>query len=753
MVKEIDVIPDFSKGEIAFQPIPKYTYQKNLKEELRSGFPKDLIIKLLEVMLTIRRFEELIVEMKNGKYSPRKDFKFIGATHLSIGQEAVAVGIMGVLKRTDYITSTHRGHGHSIAKGMFGIYSMNKEELLQFISEPVDSKDDIMEKAVDAHIYRTFAELFGKEDGYCRGRGGGMHIADFYMGHLGANAIVGGSMAIGAGAGVGLMKLNSGRVAICIAGDGAYGNGISHEALNMASMSQFKKGCPVIFAIENNQYGMTGQVTGEVTGIDHLCRRGSAYKLNNMHAELVNGMNVMAVYDSIKRAVEVARSGDGPVLIEYSTYRYLGHSLSDPATSYRSKTEEEAWKSQDCINKLRREVLENNLLSEDGLKALEEKVNERIVKAAEKASYSKDPEPKDIYDGLYTDTFSKEVPKEFSTNTFINKPRRYTRDSEGKILYRHAVAEALAEEMIRDKRVILFGEDVADYGGAFQATIGLLSAFGRERVFNTAISEAAIVGSAAGMAMVGMRPVAEIMYIDFIPLAMDQLGNQVAKTRYMFGGKAKLPLVIRTTIGGGKGYAGQHSQSLEAVVAHFPGLKIAAPSTPYDVKGLLKTAIRDDNPVFFIEHQLLYTDKGYVPEEEYLIPFGEAKIRREGKDITLISYSNLVKNTLKAGEELSAKYGIEGEVIDLRTLIPLDVDVIINSVKKTGHVAIILQAPETGCFGEHIAFKIQENAFSYLKCPVKIIAARDVPPPMAASLEYDNIPSVERIVDSVRKMF
>ncbi len=753
MVKEIDVIPDFSKGEIAFQPIPKYTYQKNLREELRSGFPRDLIFKLLEVMLTIRRFEELIVEMKNGKYSPRKDFKFIGATHLSIGQEAVAVGIMGVLKRTDYITSTHRGHGHSIAKGMFGIYSMNKEELLQFISEPVDSKDDIMEKAIDAHIYRTFAELFGKEDGYCRGRGGGMHIADFYMGHLGANAIVGGSMAIGAGAGVGLMKLNSGRVAICIAGDGAYGNGISHEALNMASMSQFKKGCPVIFAIENNQYGMTGQVTGEVTGIDHLCRRGSAYKLNNMNAELVNGMNVMAVYDSIKRAVEVARSGDGPVLIEYSTYRYLGHSLSDPATSYRSKTEEEAWKSQDCINKLKRDVLENNLLSEDGLKALEEKVNERIVKAAEKASYSKDPEPKDIYEGLYTDTFSKEVPKEFSTNTFINKPRRYTRDSEGKILYRHAVAEALAEEMIRDKRVILFGEDVADYGGAFQATIGLLSAFGRERVFNTAISEAAIVGSAAGMAMVGMRPVAEIMYIDFIPLAMDQLGNQVAKTRYMFGGKAKLPLVIRTTIGGGKGYAGQHSQSLEAVVAHFPGLKIAAPSTPYDVKGLLKTAIRDDNPVFFIEHQLLYTDKGYVPEEEYLIPFGEAKIRREGKDITLISYSNLVKNTLKAGEELSAKYGIEGEVIDLRTLIPLDVDAIINSVKKTGHVAIILQAPETGCFGEHIAFKIQENAFSYLKCPVKIIAARDVPPPMAAPLEYDNIPSVERIVDSVRKMF
>jgi len=475
--------------------------------------------------------------------------------------------------------------------------------------------------------------------------------------------------------------------------------------------------------------------------------------MNNMHAELVNGMNVLAVFDSMNRAVKLTKNGDGPVLIEYSTYRYLGHSLSDPATTYRSKLEEEAWKSNDCIDTLKREIIENNVLSEDEVEMMYKKVNERIIRAAEKASRAKDPEPKDIYNGLYGDTFSKEVPPEFCVNTYVKKPRRYTRDSEGRIMYRHAVAEALSEEMMRDRRVILYGEDVADYGGAFQATVGLMSAFGRERVFNTAISEAAIVGSAAGMAMVGLRPVAEIMYIDFILLAMDQLGNQVAKTRYMFGGKAKLPLVIRTTIGGGKGYAGQHSQSLEAVVTHFPGLKIAVPSTSYDVKGLLKTAIRDDNPVFFIEHQLLYTDKGYVPEKEYLIPFGEAVVRREGKDITLISYSNLIKNTLKSAEELSVRYGIEVDVIDPRTLIPLDVDVIINSVKKTGRAAVILQAPETGCFGEHIAFKIQEKVFSHLKSPIKIIAARDVPPPMSAPLEQDNIPSVERIVDSVRKMF
>jgi len=308
------------------------------------------------------------------------------------------------------------------------------------------------------------------------------------------------------------------------------------------------------------------------------------------------------------------------------------------------------------------------------------------------------------------------------------------------------------EEMERDDRVILYGEDVAEYGGAFQATVGLYDIFGRNRVFNTPISESAIMGTALGAAMTGLRPVAEIMYIDFILMTGDQLGNQVAKTKYMFGGKAKVPLVIRTTIGGGKGYAGQHSQSLEAFPTQFPGLKVAIPYTAYDVKGLLKTAIRDDNPVFFIEHQHLYVEKGEVPEEEYTIPFGKGIIRKEGKDITLVSYSHQLKSCIEAADILEKEDGVGVEIVDPRTLVPLDVDMIAGSVNKTGRAVVVIQAPGRGSFGEHIINKIQENAFGSLKGPVKLISAYEVPPPMSAPLEKENPPDAAKIVKTIREM-
>jgi pyruvate/2-oxoglutarate/acetoin dehydrogenase E1 component len=330
--------------------------------------------------------------------------------------------------------------------------------------------------------------------------------------------------------------------------------------------------------------------------------------------------------------------------------------------------------------------------------------------------------------------------------------KKFRRDSKGRILYRHAVIEALMEEMARDKRVVLYGEEVAEYGGAFQATVGLYDIFGRKRVFNAPISESAIVGTALGAAMTGLRPVAEIMYIDFILMTGDQLGNQVAKTKYMFGGKAKVPLVIRTTIGGGKGYAGQHSQSLEAFPTQFPGLKVAIPFSAYDVKGLLKTAIRDDNPVFFIEHQHLYIEKDVVPEEEYTIPFGKGIIRREGKDITLVSYSHQLKACIEAAEILEREDGIHVEIIDPRTLVPLDVDLIVNSVKKTRRAVVVVQAPGRGSFGEHIINKVQENAFQSLKGPIKLISAYEVPPPMSASLEKENLPSADKISKMIRQI-
>lgn len=758
-MKEHDVLPDFEQGLIEFKPIPKFSYRSNLMTELEAGtLSKNDAIRMFRVMLMNRLFEELIIEMKQGKFTPYEGFQFIGATHLSIGQEAVAIGVMSALKWTDYITSTHRGHGHSIAKGAYRIYAMTRSEQIEFINDGQDyskmSDDALLERAMECHFYKTMCELLGKEDGYCRGRGGGMHIADFNARHLGANAIVGGSYAIGAGAGLAQYLLGTDHVVATIVGDGAANNGIAHEAMNFTVQGQFDQGLPVIFVVENNQYGMTGQQAPEVTGIDYLAQRGAGYDKKNMNAEVVNGMDVLAVHDAIQRAAEKCRNGDGPALIECMTYRYMGHSLSDKRTTYRTPAEEKAWKQRDAIENISAQLLESGVLSGTQIKEIQQEIRQKIRDTTKKAAFSADPKAEEIYEGLWTQTTSDKIDDKWKTTELERPVRKIKRIQGGKILVRHAVWEALAEEMLRDKRVVVYGEDVADYGGAFGASLGLISTFGRKRVFNAPISEAGIVGTACGAAMAGLRPVAEIMYIDFIPLALDQLGNQVAKARYMFGGKAKIPMVLRTTIGGGKGYAGQHSQSLEAIIAHFPGLKVAAPFTAYDAKGLLKTAIRDDNPVVFIEHQMLYADLGVVPEpgDEYLLPFGQAKILREGKDITLISYSNLLKNTLQAAEMLEQNESISAEVIDLRTLVPLDTKTIYASVQKTGHCAVISQAPLTCSFAEHTAFKIQREVFAALKKPVEIISACAVPPPMAAPLENENIPSTDRISKTVIKL-
>ncbi|UCB47467.1 MAG: alpha-ketoacid dehydrogenase subunit beta [Spirochaetota bacterium] len=305
--------------------------------------------------------------------------------------------------------------------------------------------------------------------------------------------------------------------------------------------------------------------------------------------------------------------------------------------------------------------------------------------------------------------------------------------------------------MIRDRRVVLWGEDVGEHGGSFSATLGLYDTFGKDRVFNTAISESAIVGTGVGAATVGLRPVVEIMFIDFILQAMDQVGNQAAKARFMFGGQYSIPLTIRTTVGGGKGYAGQHSQSLESVVTQFPGLKVVAPSNAYDLKGLLKTAIRDDNPVVFIEHQWVYLEKAVVPEEEYLIPFGEARIARKGKDITVVAYSHMVSRSLSAAETLKKEDGIEVEVVDVRTLVPLDIKTIAGSVNRTGKALIVTQSPCTGSFAAFISHEITRNCFNNMKTPVRIVSSYDVPPPMSYSLEKENMPSVDRIAQGIKE--
>ncbi len=756
LVRKLDINPDFTPQTLSFGQVPAYSYRGGLKDELSKGrIAEGKAVSFLRNMFRIREFETAIADMRSGDFKPREDFEFVGATHLSVGQEAVAVGSMAAVKPEDYITSTHRGHGHCIAKGMYAIEDMGRKRVFEFLGEGESdiSDDDLKRRAERVHIYRTMAEFLGKEDGYCRGRGGGMHIADFeFSRNLGANAIVGGSLGIATGAAIAQMSLKTGSIVLCMAGDGAINNGICHESFNMACMSSFPEGIPVIYLIENNQYGMTGQQKGEVTGIDYLARRGVAYSMDGMHAEVVNGMDVLAVFDAVDRARRLMRDEkNGPVLLEVMTYRYLGHSLSDNSL-YRSKSEIEAWRKEDPIERLKGQIVECGIMSPGEIIRLAEEVRSEIRSITLEAANSHDPDPKDMYEGLYSDTTSEEIPPELPPSKPVRNPKKPVRDSRGNMLYRKAVFEAMQEEMLRDSRVVFFGEDVAEHGGAFKATYGLYEVFGPDRVWNTAISEAAIAGVAAGAAMTGLRPVAEIMYIDFTLLAMDQIGNQVAKARYMFGGKARIPLVIRTQIGGGKGYAGQHSQSLESILAHIPGLKIAVPSTPYDVKGLLKTSIRDDNPVIFIESQLLYGEMGPVPLEEYTIPFGTAKIRREGKDLTIVSYSRMVNIALEAAELVQERRGIEAEIIDPRTLYPFDYETVARSVSRTGHLLVLSQACETGSFTKEIAYQIQNVFLRDQGIKVLCMGTPDVPPPMAKSLESAYLPNAESVSKAMEKL-
>ena len=318
------------------------------------------------------------------------------------------------------------------------------------------------------------------------------------------------------------------------------------------------------------------------------------------------------------------------------------------------------------------------------------------------------------------------------------------------ITYRQALKEALAEEMRRDPNIFLIGEDIGIYGGAYAVTKELLEEFGEERVIDTPISERAIVGTAIGAAACGARPVAEIMYVDFLTFAMDQIVNQAAKMRYMFGGKVSVPMVIRTQGGAGKQGAAQHSQSLERWFIGIPGLKVVMPGTPYDAKGLLKSSIRDNNPVLFIEHKLLYNTKGMVPEEEYVVPIGKADVKREGKDITIVTYSRMLLLTLEAAGLLSQE-GIEAAVIDLRTLAPLDMQTVVDSVKKTGRVVVVEEGHRTGGVAGEIWARITEEAFDYLDAPLIRVAAEDTPLPCSPVLEAAALPSVPKIVNAVKK--
>jgi pyruvate dehydrogenase E1 component alpha subunit len=656
------------------------------------------LVEHLEKMLKIRFFEEKVSDLLS-----RDIVK--GASHLYVGQEAVAVGAVAAIRGDDYITSTHRGHGHCIAKG-------GDPKLM-------------------------LAELCGKVTGYCKGKGGSMHIADVNAGNLGATGIVGSNIPVATGAGLSIRLKKTDQVVLCFFGDGATNTSAFHESVNLAAIWNL----PVVFVCENNLYGMSVAVSRAFPFTD-LAERAKGY---NIPGVIADGMDVLDVKRKVQEAVQRARKGEGPTFVECKTYRFYGHSKGDPR-AYRTREEEQLWKSRDPIMNFEKKLVEQGILTQKQVEELEETITNEVNDAEQFALNSLYPPVESLFEGLYTDIY---VDPKTSIKTLAEAQKKGVKTK--KIRYVQALNEALREEMLRDERVFLMGEDIAIYGGAYQVTRGLYDEFGAERVRDTPISEAAIAGAAAGAAMTGTRPVAEIMYIDFSTIATDQIVNIAAKNRYMFGGKSIVPVVYRTQGGAGRGIAEHHSQSLEAWYQHIPGIFVVMPSTPFDAKGLLKTCIRDDNPVMFIEQKLLYGTEGEVPEGEYTVPLGVADVKREGTDVTIVAYSRMVLLALEAAEDL-AKEGISVEVVDPRTLKPLDAETIIGSVKKTGRAVVVHEGYRTCGVGAEIAAQIMEEAFDYLDAPVLRVAGEDVPIPMSPVLEEAAIPSKKKIVEAIRKL-
>jgi 2-oxoisovalerate dehydrogenase E1 component len=646
------------------------------------------------LMVTIRRCEEAIGRLLN-------EGLVHGTAHLSIGQEAVPVGVCSELTPADFLTTTYRGHGWALAKGV---------DLIGF-----------------------FAELFGRETGVCRGRGGSMHLCDMGVGLIGASGIVGGGLPIAVGSGWAARVRGTDQVAVASFGDAATNIGTFHESVNFAAVWQL----PVIFVCENNLYG-------EFTPAHQTClltdfaERAAAY---GIPGRVVDGNDVEAVREVAAEAIVRAREGGGPTLIEAKTYRHRGHSRNDPG-AYRPEEEVAAWLLRDPLLRTRARLAELAGWDDEAERALVASVDDEIARAVEAASAGAFPDPGALAEHVYAP-----LPEAAADEPGAGEgePRSMS--------YREAVREGLAEELRRDPSVVFFGEDVAAAGGVFKVTAGLQEEFGDERVRDTPISENALVGMAIGAAAGGLRPVVEIMFADFLANAFDQLVNHAAKLRYMSGGQLELPLVVRSAHGGGIGFAAQHSQVATTWLLPFPGMKVVAPATAADAKMLLKAAIRDPNPVLFLEHKALYGAKGMVPPEGAPLPvLGTPLVRRAGGDVTILALAGTVAKALAAADVLAGE-GIECEVIDLRGLVPLDDEPPAASLRRTGRLLVVEEEPAQGGWAGALVTRLVQSAWASLHAAPRVVSAPNVPIPYGPVLEKAYQPSVEAIAAAARDLF
>ncbi|WP_299582766.1 alpha-ketoacid dehydrogenase subunit alpha/beta [uncultured Sunxiuqinia sp.] len=781
-------------GEVSFQPIPVNQYSKSIEDE-KANFSKEDFLRIYHDMVVIREFETMLNEIKTkGEYNS-VPYNHPGPAHLSIGQEAAAVGMAYTLGVEDFIFGSHRSHGEILAKGLSAIHQLTDEQLIDVMENHFDGKTfapvkanfqgTTKELAVRFLIYGTLAEIFARETGFNRGLGGSMHAFFTPFGVYPNNAIVGGSGDIAVGAA--LFKKVNRKEGIVVAniGDASMACGPVWEGLTFATMDQFnqlwegdmKGGLPLIINIMNNQYGMGGQTCGETMGYKVAARIGAGLNADQMHAERVDGYNPLAVIDAYKRKREILKEKRGPVLLDVLTYRFSGHSPSD-ASSYRSKEEVEAWQAVDSIIWFGNELVEAGVATADELDAVKANTTDLItwglkLSIDDTVSPLMDMEkyPELIGEMMFSDSpaDSMEPGREPEVNHPMEEnPRvkqlknkeRFAFDKDGKPFskikqygLRDGLFEAIVDRFYKDPTLIAYGEENRDWGGAFAVYRGLTEALPYHRLFNSPISEASIVGTAIGYAMCGGRVIPEIMYCDFLGRAGDEVFNQLPKWQAMSGNVIKMPVVLRVSVG--SKYGAQHSQDWTALPAHIPGLKVVFPATPYDAKGLMNTALQGTDPVIFFESQRIYDigeqfHEGGVPEGYYEIPFGEPDVKRAGKDLTILSIGATLYRALEAADQLQEKYGMSAEVIDARSLVPFNYEPVIESLKKTGRLVITGDATARGSFMKEMASTITELAFDELDAPPVVVGSRNWITP-AYELEDAFFPQADWIIDAIHE--
>ncbi len=707
MPKSLVIEPEkvLASGIISFKSIPVNAYSKSVAEESARYSSADFL-NIWQDMCGIREFETSLNEIKTKGADKGLAYNHAGPAHLSIGQEAAAVGMAYCLGPEDHIFGSHRSHGEILAKGFSAIRQLSDERMLEIMRQyrdgallrPVEKgyRGDVPGLALRFFIYGAYSEIFARETGFNRGLGGSMHAFFAPFGIYPNNAIVGGSGSIAPGAALFKRVNRKGGIVVANIGDASFGCGPVWEGITFSAMAQYRAlwdeslggGLPIIFNCMNNFYGMGGQTLGETMGIDAIARIGAGVNPEQMHAERINGYDPLPVIDAFRRKKRTLLEGRGPVLLDTVTYRISGHSPSD-ASSYRSKDEIERWQQADPIGAFRERLLREAGITADTLDSarvcLEAALFDMLQLAVDPVASPRLVPGSEVVGEVM---FTNQKVERFDDRTpeFLESPEHNARVEQirGKVRtptsggkpvpkmkaynVRDAIFEAMLHRFSIDPTMIAFGEENRDWGGAFAVYRGLTEALPHHRLFNSSISEAAIVGAAVGYALEGGRAVAELMYADFMGRAGDEIFNQLAKWQAMSAGQLPMPVVLRISVGAK--YGAQHSQDWTALVHHIPGLKIAYPVTPYDAKGIMNAALAGTDPVIFFESQKVYdfgeafVEQG-VPEGYYEIAFGEPSVKRMGKDLTLVTLGPALYTAIAAADQLQARFGLSADVVDL----------------------------------------------------------------------------------------